>query len=66
MRSDWSKIALYPAIITLRKAIIAQVLNFKMAASRFEVIDVIGEKFNSRECKDAIKFGVTLFERNNL
>ena len=31
-RSDWSRIASYPAIITSREVIIAGALTFKMAA----------------------------------
>ena len=35
MYSDWSRTTLYLAIITLHKAILAGVLDFKMAALHF-------------------------------
>ena len=43
MRSDWSKIASYVAIITWREEIMAGELNFKLAATCF-VIRVISKR----------------------
>ena len=62
MVEDWH------VIVTLREAIIAGTLNFKIAASRFvnnsgEVINPIEENSIAKGTKDATEFGGTLFER---
>ena len=69
MRSDWSRIALYLAVITLREVIIAGALDFKIAALHF--VNVRRELRNAEEqttilknTKCAISFGVLPFIRN--
>lgn len=62
------RIASYLVVITLRKVIIAGVLDFTMAASHFlkviqEVISAVEEISFLNSTKDASKFGVPLFKR---
>ena len=68
MRSDWSRIASYFAIITLLEATIAGAPNLRMAASRYvnvseEVINVIQENLIAKSTKNAKRLTEHLFKR---
>ena len=58
MRSDWSRIVSYFAIITLLEATIAGAPNLRMTASRYvnvseEVINVIQKNLIAKSTKNA-------------
>ena len=53
MPSDWSRIELYLAVITLRKVIIAGALNFRIAALHF--VNVRQELINAIEQTTILK-----------
>ena len=53
MRSDWSRIALYLAVITLREVIIAGALDFRIAALHF--VNVRRELRNAEEQTTILK-----------
>ena len=68
MRSDWSRIASYFAIITLLKATIARAPNLRITASRYvnvseEVINVIQENLIAKSTKNAKRLTEHFFKR---